>query len=211
MSVLTYNDLQWQIMRLIDGEDAHSSSIPIASMQQIIALGERRVYREIRSRFNEKAWGLSVTSNAVTLPNDFIASSIAHFGKKPLEPVTEEFLLERNLINSGGDCKYFARAGNTLIFSPAVADGTVLQGRYYCSLPALTNITLPANALMAENEDLYIYAALCESAPFFGEDARVPLWNSKYTMIRDEINTMTERSAYSSGRMQRKPSTRLIG
>jgi len=210
MSILSYNDLQLQITRLIDGEDAVSSSIAVETIQQVIALGERRIYRELRSQWNEKAWGLTVTSNAITLPNDFIASSVAHFGEKPLEPVSEEFILEQNNLQPSGECKYFAKAGNTLIFSPKVADGTALQGRYFCSLPALDAITLPTNALFAANEDLFIYAALVESAPFFEQDARIVLWNQKYTSIRDAINTNSNRAAYSSGRMMRRPSTRLI-
>lgn len=210
MSILSYNDLKLQITRLIDGEDAHSSSIAIETIQQVIALGERRIYRELRSGLNEKAWGLTVTSNSITLPTDFIASSVAHFGKLPLEPVSEDVLLEKNL-SATGDCRYFAKAGNTLVFSPAVADGTALQGRYYCRLPALDDVTLPTNALFAENEDLFIYAALTESAPFFEQDGRVQLWNTKYSSIRDAINSNDHRAAYSSGRMKRGTSTRLIG
>ena len=61
-----------------------------------------------------------------------------------------------------GDARYFAKAGNTLIFSPSVANATALQGRYYHSLPALSATTLAANALFAENEDLFVYAALTE-------------------------------------------------
>ncbi|MCU9931113.1 hypothetical protein OFL77_27665, partial [Escherichia coli] len=71
------------------------------------------------------------------------------------------------------------------MFGPAVADGTAVQGRYFYRLPELSAATLPTNALFAAAEDLFTYAALCESAPFFEQDARIPLWNAKYESIRD--------------------------
>ena len=208
--ILTYNDLQLQITRLLDGEDAASSSIATDTIRQVIALGERRIYRNLKSAFNEKAWGLTVTANAVTLPADFQTASIVHFGKKPLEPVSEEFLLERNTFDTSGTPRFFAVAGGSLIFSPAVADGTALQGRYYYSLPALSASTLSGNALFAYNEDLFIYAALVESAPFFEQDKRVPLWQAKFNSILEDININHQRAAYSAGRMSIRPSTRLM-
>lgn len=208
--ILTYNDLQLQITRLLDGEDAVASSISTNTIAQVIALGERRIYRNLKSAFNEKAWGLTVTANAVTLPADFQTASIVHFGKKPLEPVSEEFLLERNTFDTSGTPRFFAVAGGSLIFSPAVATGTALQGRYYCSLPALNASTLPGNALFAASEDLFIYAALAESAPFFEQDQRVPMWNAKFNAILDDINTNQQRAAYSAGRIRIRPSTRLM-
>ena len=210
MSITTYSGLLDELMRLIDGDDVSTSSIPVATLTQIIALAERRIYREIKSGLNEKAWGLTVTANAVTLPADFQSSSVVHFGKRPLEPVSEEFLLEQNYPAQTGDARYFAQAGNTLMFSPTVANGTALQGRYYYSLPALDATTLPSNALFLANDDLFIYAALTESAPFFEQDKRIPLWNAKYTSIRDSINANHQRAAYSAGRIKVRPSTRLM-
>lgn len=210
MTIASYSELLMELTRLIDGDDVSASSVPTATLTQIISLGERRLYRDIKSRFNEKAWGLTVSSNAVTLPTDFQSSSVVHFGKKPLEPVSEEFLLELNSCNPTGDARYFAQAGNTLIFSPSVANSTALQGRYYYSLPALTAATLPSNALFADSEDLFLYAALTESAPFFEQDKRITLWDAKYTSIRDAINVNHQRAAYSAGRIKIRPSTRLM-
>lgn len=210
MAIATYPQLLVELTRLIDGDDVSASTIAVETLRHIIALGERRLYREARTAQNEKAWGLTVTANAVTLPADFQAASIAHFGKLPLEPVAEEFILDRNRFNQGGDCLYYAKAGNTLVFAPAVANGTALQGRYYASLPALDTATLPGNALFSQAEDLFIYAALTESAPFFEQDNRIQLWNAKYLDILEQVNTNHMRGAYSAGRMRVRPSTRLM-
>lgn len=210
-SITSYAGLLSALMRLIDGDDTASSSIPVATLGQIIALGEKRLYREVFSRWNEVDWGLIVNDNTAELPADFQRASIVHFGGRPLEPVSEEVILERNEVNSGGTARYFAHAGNALVFSPAVADGTELLGRYFCSLPALSAETLAGNALFAACEDLFVYASLAESAPFFGQDARIPLWTAKYLAILEQINQSHQRAGYSVGRMRVRPSSRLIG
>lgn len=208
--ITTYSGLLTDLMRLIDGDDVSMSSIPQSTLITIIALAERRIYRELRCALNEKAWGLTVTSNAVALPTDFQASSIIHFGKLPLEPIAEDYLLELNNATPTGNCRYFAQAGNTLIFSPSVADGTALQGRYYYKWPDLDATTLLSNTLFLANNDLFLYAALCESAPFFAQDARTALWNVKYLYLLNGINENHQRAAYAAGRIKVRPSTRLM-
>ncbi len=211
MAITSWSELLTEITRLVDGEDTTASSIAPGTLTQLIYMAELRIYRELRSRWNEKAWGLTTTSNALTLPADFVASSVVHFGKYPCEPVPEEFALDFLQGSPAGDALYFAKAGGTLIFAPAVANGTTVQGRYFYKLPALTPASLPSNALFAAAEDLFLYCALAESAPFFGQDARIPLWEAKYGAILARLNKNDQVAAYSAGRMRVRPSTRLIG
>lgn len=209
--ITTWSGLLERLLVLIDGDDASSSSIPVATLEAIISLGELRLYREVRTRYNEKAFsGVTVASNLATIPTDFEAASLVHFGQEPLEPVSEEFLQSYLQGNPSGDAKYFAEAGNSFTFGPAASDGTALQGRYFYRLPALSASTLPSNALFSAAEDLFIYAALMESGPFFEQDARIPLWTSKYTAIRDALNRASHQAAYSAGRMKRRPSISIM-
>lgn len=209
--ITTWSQFLNRLSSLIAGDDTGSTSVAVSTLEAVISMGEERLYRELRSRFNEKSFSaLTVTSNAATIPADFEASSIVHFGKKPLDPVSEEFLREYLNGNPTGDARYFAAAGPSFLFGPAVADGTAVQGRYFYRLPALTAATLPTNALFAVANDLFIYAALCESAPFFEQDVRIPIWNAKYESIRDSLNRGTHRAAYSAGRIRVRPSTPVL-
>jgi hypothetical protein len=213
MAITSYSGLLTELLRLIDGEDITGSEVPAATLSQIVHLGELRIYREARTRFNEKDWPgtAAVASNKVSLPADFIAASVTHFGKNPLEPIAENDLLERiaNNPGGGGDCRFYCNAGPSFSFFPAVADATILQGRYYYKLPDLSVATLPTNALFAAAEDLFIYGALSKSAPFFGQDARIPMWESEYMRILDSMNITDHRTAYSSGRIRRGNSSRI--
>lgn len=211
MSITTYSGLLTELNRLIDGDEVSVTDVPIATLTQIISLGERRVYREVRHRLNEKAFSGTVTSNLFAIPTDFEATSVIHFGKKALEPVSEEWLLEYLNTQPTGDCRYFAEVGTSFKFGPAVADATTVQGRYFYRLADMTNdATVAANALFLAENSVFLYAMLAESAPFFGQDARLPMWEAKYQSIRDQVNAQKRAAAYSAGRMRVRPSTQLM-
>lgn len=207
----SYSGFLVDLNRLIDGDDVSVSDIPVATLQTIAALGEKRIYREIRSRYNEVAYATTVASNAAAIPADFEANSMLHFGRGPLTPISEELCRQYLWDQTKFSVQYFAEAGSSFIFAPAITNGTALQGRYYARLANLDATTLPTNTLYAASPDLFLYAALCESAPFFGQDSRMALWNAKYSSIRDEINEAKQRAAYSTGRMQMRPSALLGG
>lgn len=210
MSIASYSDLLVQVTRLMDGEDVTATELTLGTLNQIVGQAERRIYREVRSRHNEKAFSsLTVTSNLATLPTDFEASSVVHFGKAPLLPVPEEWL--REYLNNGatGDCKYFAEAGASFMFGPSVADATTVQGRYFYRHPDLTSSTFAANTLMANEPDLFVHAILAEGVAFFAKDPRY--WEAKYQDTRDRINAAKNRTAYSAGRIRIRPSTQLMG
>lgn len=210
MSITTYAGLLTELLRLIDGEDITGSEIPTATLAQIVHYGELRIYREARTRYNQKAFSsVTVTGNLAPLPSDFIAPAVVHFGRKPLIPKSEEEVLEYLDQNPGSTTeRYFCQAGSNFQFAPGVADGTAVQGRYYYKMADLDETTLPTNALFAQCEDLYIYAALSKSAPFFMQEKRIPLWEGEYTRILSEMNLLSARAAYSAGRMMRSPGTK---
>ncbi len=219
-AVTSFSGFLVELMRLIDGDEGSPTDLPIATLQQIIALGERRIYKEVRSRYNEKdfadaiidevATPVVVTGNLAPIPDDFESASVVHFGGMPLKPVSENFLLEFNDAGNTGDALYFAEAGANFTFAPEVADTTALQGRYFCRLPGLDAATTPTNALFLAEYDLFVYASLVEGAPIFKKYAEVPLWEAKYQVVKNRVNKRRESAAYSAGRMQMRPSTRLM-
>jgi len=212
--ITSFSGLLEALTRLIDGEDTSVSDVSVNTLKQIVNMGERRIYREVRSRHNEKAFsGITVVDNEAPIPPDWEAASIVHFGGKALAPVAEEWLREYLERGATGPAVYFAEAGSSLIFAPSVSDDTEVKGRYYCRLPDLTTENFSSNQLFAAESDLFIYAALAESGPYFGADhmQKIPFWEQKYQAVRDRINTNKQRAAYSAGRMQVRPSTNLMG
>jgi hypothetical protein len=199
----SYAGLLTRLIQLIDGEDTSVSTIEKETLDHIINMGERWVYRNVRSRHNEASFSVTVADNLAAIPDDFESVSVVHFGAHSLQPVAEGWLREYNQLNPT-QVLYFAEAGPAFTFGAPVEDGCVMQGRYYRRLPVLTAESFAANSLFLAEGDVFIYAALAESGGLFGErnDARVPMWTMKRDQIKDRINLATGRAAYSAGRLQ---------
>ena len=56
------------------------------------------------------------------------------------------------------------------------------------------------NGLYLRHPDLYLYATLCESAPYLQHDERLPLWEARYNQAIAEINVERERAKFSASR-----------
>ena len=211
MSIASYSDYLVQVMRLIDGEDVTVSDLAPATMNQIVELAQRRLYRVLRCRYNEVAFTLTtVTGNLAPLPADFEEISVVHFGDRALEPVSEEWLREYLACEPTGETRYFAAAGNSLQFGPAVADGTLVQGRYYARLPDLTPANFTTNTLIVREPDLFIYAALVEAVPFFNKARdQAQVFAAKFAQTVDAVNSASKQAATNAGRLVRRPSTAL--
>ena len=90
----------------------------------------------------------------------------------------------------GGDGSGDDKGGN----NPAQTSGTVL-GRYVKRLPDLST---GLNAFFQRHPDLFMYAALAESAPYIGEQSRLEEWKQRYLTIASSVNE-TERRRGSRG------------
>jgi len=210
VSITTYAGLLSQLGKMVTF-DENESDASIGTLQAVISLAETRINREARTGYNEAAISGTVVGNAFALPADWRAASLVHFGGLPLEPVSPEYLREHLDGQPSGECKYYCAQGRSLLFSPAVADGTVVQGYYFKALPALDATTTPTNALFLAANDLYLFACMVEAAPLYGFEDKLQLFDAKYQAVRDTLNTEHQRSAYSSGRIKRRSSTRLMG
>lgn len=210
--IATYSQLLTELMRLIDGDEAANVGDSVASLQQAIGFAERRIYRELRTRYNEKSFtALTTTGNLATIPADFEALSVVYTDGKPLQPVSEEWLRTYLDDHPGGTtARYVACAGPSLMFGSALADGTAVNGRYFVRLPALSTATLPTNPLFAVAEDLFLYAAAIEAGPMFQKQEEMQAWGIKYQSLRDSINENARSSVYSAGRIIRRPSAQVL-
>lgn len=210
-TITSLAELFEEITRLMDGEDTDISEVSVETLERMVILGQQRIYREVRSRFNEKAFSsLTVTGNLAAIPSDFKELAIMHFGKQALIPVDEE-VIQDYWASTASKEKYVARAGTNFTFWPSIANGTTVQGRYWFAYANLADANMATNLLFQDSDDLFIYAALVESAPFFGEDARMPTWQGKYGSIVVDLNRQSHRSIYSAGRLQVRPSASLCG
>lgn len=213
MAIASYAELLGRLGQMVSYDFDNAGTPSVAALQASLEMAEFRIYREVRTSFNTVAFGVSdvIASGVYTLPARLKAVNYLHFGKQPVEPVSPSFL--RSYVDSGntGDVLYFSNVGGTLEFAPAVANGTQLQGNYYAALPALDATTFATNTLFAAAADLFLFAAMVEVCPLFGQMDQVPIWNTKYQMVRDALNQEERMTSYASGRPKRRASTTLMG
>lgn len=211
MQFANYAEFRTAVLKMIDGDDV-STTFSIDTLDLLIALGESTVYAgsyDARGRVHEglrassmqAALTGSTASNAVALPSDCLALEIVWFdATKPLDAMTESDLRAKN--RSGGDVREYAQAGDSLIFSPAAANGQAIGGRYYKR--PIDIKTGGLHATFNRYPEVYLFAALAESAPFLGEDTRLPLWKTLFLEKLDGANKIERLRAYEGSRLTQK-------
>src|ERR1700690_3401774 len=205
----SYADFRTKVQILIDGDDISQSDLSVATLDLIISAGEARLYRDIRSSTQDTALSLTVASNSVALPSDFIElkgapylSTFAVATYAPWEAIQNMLQLSTGY-TLGGLVRYSFQS-DTMIFFPIQNDGVTVTGQYY---KRFADLSTGLNALFNRHPDLFLYAALAESAPFLGEMTRLPIWEGKYKELVESANE-TERRRYTR---RGKLSTRIPG
>ncbi len=155
-----------------------------------------------------------VAAEEVAVPQDIDSLySVAHDGPNVFGPLS--------LTDLGGLTKYKAlhsittgvpiavairedAAGTvSLMFAPEPDQSYDLQCQYWAKLNPL-NDTDNVNRWLLEHPDIYVYAALVESAPYLKDDQRVQLWEAQLEKRLERLGQQTQRRAF-SGEMVDEP------
>jgi hypothetical protein len=196
-----YAAFRTAIQQLMDGDDVSTSSLSVQVLDAIIATGERRLYRDVHSSAQDTALSVTVTNNSAPMPSDLIELRSVYLATAvPIIYMPYEQLQEKLQIHgtSSRKANYYTFEGDNIIFYPPQADGTVITGRYYKRFCSIVTEGLAGNTYFARFPDLWIYAALLESAPFIGEATRMPVWQERYQEIVMSIMKF-ERRRYTQG------------
>lgn len=195
MQFSNYADFRNKVQVLLDGDDVSASDISVSALDLIIASGERRIYRNLRSTTQDAALSLTSTSNAAALPADFIELRnvrIAGFKSAVFAPYEAlESMIQVSTTTSASSA-WYSFEGDSLVFFPKLPNGTAITGRYF---KKFADISTALNALFTRHPDIFLYAALAESAPFLGESDRLQIWEGKYTDLVTAANEEERRRA----------------
>lgn len=225
MAFATYNDLVTSVLAWLNRET--DLDLP-ARVPDWIALGEARIrrrqrwYTQLYSLANSGN-PLTVTTQPVVLP-DHVAQIEAMWAstaiyKGDIEVITPDAW--RHFIASNRDTQGIPQkavivpqmdnwmtdpdgtgptvraGGNVFLWPRPATDGSfAIDFKYIRDPDPLT--TLSVNGLYVRHPDLYLYATLCESAPYLQHDERLPLWEGRFSQAVDEINAEREHAEYSA-------------
>lgn len=205
MNFATYAAFRVAVQQLIDGDDVSQSDLSTATLDLMIGAGEQRLYRELRSSTQDTALSVTTTGNLATLPSDFLELRGApYIANKvvatyaPWEAVQNAIQLQSTAITVSNPVRYTFQS-DKLLFFPAQADGTSVTGQYY---KRFADLSTALNALFTRHPDVFLYAALSESAPYVGETSRLTIWEGKYKELIQAANEQERRRVTRGSKLQ---------
>jgi len=207
MQFSNYAEFRTAVLRMIDGDDV-STTFSTQTLDLLIALGESRVYDGVPGTSGLRASTMqaplvgTVASNAVALPSDCLELEIVWFDPdKPLEAVSESDLRARSRWNTGGDARQYAQSGDSIIFAPEQSNGLSVGGRYF---QRPTDIKDGLHATFNRYPEVFLFGALAESAPFLGEDDRIPMWEAMFLRWLTGANATERNRVFAGSKLRQK-------
>lgn len=199
MALNSYANLKTAIAGWLARDDLTSA------IDDFIDLAEARINRELRVSDMITAFSDTIASGVVAVPTGFLewesvyidGSPVRHLQAKPLDWILSEYPSR----SSDSQPRYIARSGDNFEFGPYPDSAYTVKGSYYAKLTPLgdgTGGTATTNYLTDEAPDVILFGALVESAPYLGEDARISLWEQRFSGAIADCNARDKLSRLSS-------------
>lgn len=195
MSIASYSELKTAVASWVNRSNL------TANVPDFIALGEARIYRDLRIRAMETALSSAIAAGVVAVPSGYIELKFAYLNTTPIGKLTrkdaEWVYLNYPTRSADSQPKFIAREGDNFIFGP-YPDGSsyTVKGIYYKRLDALSDSNT-TNWFTTNAPDLLLWAALCEAAPFLVNDSRIPIWEGKYEFVKRQLQRQDEQEEFS--------------
>jgi hypothetical protein len=178
LDLTTYSGLQTAIAAWLNRSDL------VDDITAFITLGESVIKRELRRKTVRAQ--ITVTTESTALPADcsqlrsIYPVSGTPYRDVPLTIGTPEQVAEMRAMTNGVVSRpgIAAVIDGNLVVAPAPDQSYTYEITYYQSLVPLSG-SVASNVVLAEAPDIYLYAALAESAPFLQHDERIPVWESE--------------------------------
>jgi hypothetical protein len=199
MSITTYAELKTSISNWLARSDLNTY------VGDFIALGEKRIYRDLRIRAMETAMNSSIASGVIAVPSGYVAMKYAYIEANPIWKLARkdaEWIYEQYPTRAAdGQPYFFAREADNFIFGPYPDSTYTVKGVYYKRLDALSDSNT-TNWFVANAPDLLLFASLCEAAPFLKADNRIQVWEAKYGMVKNSVQLEDDQEEFSGSPLQ---------
>jgi len=190
MAITTYAELQAAAANWLVRADL------TARIPEFVVLAEARLNRTLRTRLAESEASLtaSVGARKIPLPAGF-AEPLALWlvrpdGTRCALRFVEPSLL--GLISLQGEPAVWSLDAGNLAFERACDQAYGVTLRYLAKFQLSDDA--PTNALLADYPDVYLFATLCEAAPFLRDADLAQAYASKLELALSEVNAKEARS-----------------
>lgn len=197
MSITTNAELETAVANWLHRVDL------TAIIPDLVMLGEKKIFREVRCRVMEATLSGTIASGVVALPSDYLALKFARIVATPVIPLigasASQIYAQYPLRTSSSKPKLIGREGTNFIFGPYPDSNYDIAGIYYARP---VSIATTANALFTESPELYLFAALSEAGDYVQNDKSLVKWTAKYASIVKMLNNESTDETGSGGGMQ---------
>lgn len=209
MAIDSYTKLITEIQAYLENDDLSDTRT-----KELIALAENTFDLELRTREMisiGSATDLPITG-LIPLPTGFreVAYLSLVNGSESYEMSYMPQHLLRNLVaaQTTGLPRFYTLEDSNLrvIPTPDSADYDYILDAYLYLTPKLSD-SQASNWLLAKAPQLYLFGSLVESAPFFEDDARMPVWQARYLQAKNSLHAVDRRGRYQPQSRTRAPAT----
>ncbi len=169
--------------------DWSNAGLTTLQAQDVISIGEKRVYRELRVRQMEASTTIAITNGVATVPSDYIELKNVNLSNNPsmaLSRTTVDRIYQDYPVRSAaGAPRMIARDGSNFIFGPYPGSGYSISIDYYAKPATVIGSTLTGITL--SYPELLLFSAMCETEPLLGRDERTAIWEQKYQMVKSQV------------------------
>lgn len=196
MAITNYTELKTSIAGWLHRTDLE------AVIPDFIMLAEHRVNGDLDARFQDKKASLSSVAGQeyVDIPADLI--NIRHLSvvTNPIQTLTYRSPDQFEITfpsSPTGTPQIYTVIGTKIYLSPVPDYAYELDVVYKSKLETLSDSN-PTNKLIELYPHVYLFASLCESAPYIRDDVRLPVWETKY---KESVDTVNAQDWYSGSTM----------
>lgn len=182
MPISTYAELKTAITNRLHGRALG------AIVSDFIALGEARIYRDLRIRAMETALSTAISGGVVSVPSGYIEMKHAYINSnhKLTRKTAEWIYLNYPTRSSDGLPLFFSREADSFIFGPYPDSAYTMKGIYYKRLDALSDSNT-TNWFTANAPDILLFAALIEVYDYLEDDTNYMKYVNKYNEAKDNL------------------------
>ena len=198
MALATYTDLVSAVgtwMRR-SGNATFTALVP-----DFITLFEADLNRMLRTRDQETAATITMTSGVGTLPADWLEFEVVRWdGADPtvLTPKPMAALVAMYPDTETGYPMHYFTRGSLIEVRPLSDEDLVTV--YYAKVPALTAGS-PTNWLMTKAPDAYLYGCIAEANAYIEELDKAVLWKQRGMKVLDDLDLL-DRARYGGGTIE---------
>jgi hypothetical protein len=166
-----------------------TNDISNANADDLFTEAEKRIFRELRVRAMETALSSAIASGVIAVPSGYCDLKYAYVDGTPVQALQRKsaswIYLQYPYRSSYGKPKFIAREASNFIFGPYPDSAYTIKGIYYAKPATVVNGSL--TGVLLDNPDLLLYAALVEAEKFLSRDSRIPIWESRYQEVKQQI------------------------